>query len=122
MCGRRCLSIVVVRRALIFFFPLPKPNANPFFCSHRGGQKGRVGGARDANMSTQQKKNGSCEDTHTFAAEYENAKVNTSCPRYDHTHGRALTHKAGMLQVQTQGERAKEKHTQAVFKDTLVES
>lgn len=60
-------------------------------------------------MSTQQKKkqkkNGSCEDTHTFAAEYENAKVNTSCPRYDHTHGRALTHNAGMLQVQTRGRR-----------------
>lgn len=56
-------------------------------------------------MSTQQKKNGSCEDTHTFAAEYENAKVNTSCPRYDHTHGRTLTHNAGMLQVQTRGRR-----------------
>lgn len=121
-------SIVVVKRALIFFFfSSPNQMLILFSATVRRSKTGRrglggCGEACDANMSTQHKKKVSVK---TFAAVYENAKVNTSCPRYDHTRGCTLTHIAGMLQVHTQGRRrrrrrfrgAKGKHTQAVFKD-----
>lgn len=52
MCGRRCVSIVVCQACLDFFifFFLPKPNANPFFCSRRGWGAGRKGGGGELVM------------------------------------------------------------------------
>lgn len=84
MCGRRCLSIVVVKRVLIFFFfSFPNPNANPFFCSRRGGEG--EGRGCDANMSTQQNRLLVKTRTLLQPGMKTHKKVNTNCPRYDHT-------------------------------------
>lgn len=49
-------SIVVVKRALPFFFPSPNRMLILFSAPVGGSETGRRGGACDANMSTQQEK------------------------------------------------------------------
>lgn len=84
MCGRRRACIVVVNHVSNSF---SKPAANPFFCSCQAGMV----------LICQRSETASSEDMQTFAAEYEDVKVNMNNQRYNHTQSQLQSHPYGWL-------------------------
>lgn len=89
ICGRRCLSIVVVKRVLIFFF-LSQTLMLILFSAPVGRRGGGLEGC-DANMSTQQNRLLVKTRTLLQSSMKTHKKVNTNCPRYDHTQSHTHT-------------------------------